>query len=323
MSKQMVKSGYGGGALNHGVAALAALASGFLSFAMPDEILARLVAASGLAGIVPAAQPPFGLTAHLGVVAAATIVSFLAVWLLLRALDRIGSKRPAVVAADPAQEMPRARRADAHPDAPLRRPLLAGRDLGEPGEAAAVEGDFAGMEDLAPFSAPLPRFLVAEAAEPRSEPDTFQPEVPAAEPDKERGILELEADDAGTIEELSARLPMPDPAAEEDISRLMERLESGLSRRAPLPAEQEEAAFETRHYEDSLRSEAPAPMPAIDEQTADGPPLAPGAEPSAGDPLSETTAAQPDEAAPAPLQPAGHRLRNAIQGLEKFAARGG
>jgi hypothetical protein len=116
------------------VAGFAGLALAFAFVAMPDGIFESLIIASGLPNLVPAAAPPLGQTARGAVAVAAGIGGFLLLFLLLRALG--GKSRPArsrrvdkmISPAPP----PRVRRADAHPDAPARAPLLAGAELGEP-----------------------------------------------------------------------------------------------------------------------------------------------------------------------------------------------
>src|SRR5947209_4385661 len=131
MARSNRNSGKGGSLLDNAVAALAALSGGFVAYAMPESLFSRLVAASGLAQFLAAAQPPLGMKARLAAAGAIVLLVYAFVWLLMRALDDIGrSRRPA---AAEAEAMPlRLRRADAHPDAPSRQPILAGRDLGEP-----------------------------------------------------------------------------------------------------------------------------------------------------------------------------------------------
>src|SRR5688572_23280467 len=125
----------GGGALNLGVATLAAGAFGFLFFAMPDDIFSTLVVQSRLPEVLAAAGRPLGMKARGAAIAAAAIVTFIAVLMLLRSLDRLGarpagaSKPDRAARPEPEADAPRLRRADSHPDAPSRRPLLAGRDL--------------------------------------------------------------------------------------------------------------------------------------------------------------------------------------------------
>lgn len=119
-------------ALDVPMAALAAVSVGFVAFAMPDALFTDLVSASGLPSLLPAAQPPLGTTARLGVVISAGIGTFLTAWLLLRSLNSASPMRGRTKAQEVQASPLRLRRADAHPDAPSRHPLLAGTELGEP-----------------------------------------------------------------------------------------------------------------------------------------------------------------------------------------------
>jgi hypothetical protein len=118
--------GVGRNALDLPVAGLAAAAAAFVAFAMPGDLLAEMVGATGLPAILSAAAPPLGLTARLAIGAAGAAATFGLVLMLLRLLDR-----SMLGAARPAQE-PRPRRRDAHPDAPAPRPISAAREFGEP-----------------------------------------------------------------------------------------------------------------------------------------------------------------------------------------------
>jgi hypothetical protein len=119
-------------ALDLPVAGLAALAVAFAAFTMPDAILGRAVEATGLPSVLSAAQPPLGATARVLMAVAGALTTFFGAFALLRWLDRFASRAPRRVDAAAATEAPRVHRADAHPDAPPRRPISAARDLGEP-----------------------------------------------------------------------------------------------------------------------------------------------------------------------------------------------
>jgi hypothetical protein len=243
-------------AIDWGVSALAAASAGFLLVAMPETLFSGLVVKSGLPNVLDAAQPPLGATARIAAAAGAALFAFGFVLSLLRALDR--SPAPAGTETGPevsegvegsashAQELPRLRKADAHPDAPARRPIQAGRELGEPVEPTRdellLEAPIAQDEPVAARDpAPLPPFLVpqdeaAAESEPRPQPDP-QPEAearPSVEPDAEPE-------------------PEPEPEAAIDLSALMERFETGLTRKqqaivraapepGPVPASTEPAA---------------------------------------------------------------------------------
>jgi hypothetical protein len=120
-------------ALDLPVAGLAALAVAFAAFTMPDTVLGRVVDASGISSVLSAAQPPLGNTARLLIAIAGGLFAFAGAFALLRWLDRFAGRWPApVLYSEPDLETPRVHRADAHPDAPPRRPISAARDLGEP-----------------------------------------------------------------------------------------------------------------------------------------------------------------------------------------------
>lgn len=119
-------------ALDLPVAGLAALAVAFAAFTIPDPLLGRAVEATGLPSLLSAAQPPLGNTARLLMAVVGALATFVSAFALLRWLDRFASRASAPVETVPSVETPRIHRADAHPDAPPRRPISAARDLGEP-----------------------------------------------------------------------------------------------------------------------------------------------------------------------------------------------
>lgn len=193
--------GVGRNALDLPVAGLAAAAAVFFAFAMPQDVLSQIVSATGLPSLFAAAQPPLGLTARIVIALGGALVTFGLVFFLLRLLDKSGlDTGKAKPAFEPEEgEAPRRRR-DYHPDAPVRRPISAARDLGEP---APPE----------PARAPVPAWL--DEAAPVAAPEAVVEPEPAPEP-----------------------LPAPEPAPAEmptSIAALMERLEQGLARRQQRP----------------------------------------------------------------------------------------
>lgn len=227
-----------GASLDWALSAFAAGAAGFALFAMPTAMFSGLVEASGLPGLVAAAQPPLGTTARLAAVAATVMGTFGLVWLLLRALDRPATQpspsyTPGEVEEEPAPvpQVPRLRRFDAHPDAPARRPIFAARDLGEPQPepGPAVEEELVLDETyVEPEPAPEPQFEAEPVPEP--EPETAAAPSEALKPEPR-------------LEEM--------PAASGSIAGLMHRLEGGLLRRSKEPA-------------------IASPAPPIEEQRAEG-----------------------------------------------------
>jgi len=194
--------GVGRNALDLPVAALAALAALFFAFVVPGDLLAGLVGATGLPSLVPAAEPPLGITARIAIGAAGAAATFGLVFYLLRVLDRsmLGGHRPRPQPVP--DEAPRIRRRDVHPDAPAPRPISAAREFGEPAPPGLP-------------SEAAPAWLAEPVVpEPEPEPD------PQPEPEPE---------------------PAPEPEARTGASlpELMERLEQGLSRRRAPAAAQE------------------------------------------------------------------------------------
>jgi hypothetical protein len=220
---------HGGSALDLAMAAFAATAAGFVIYAMPDWQFDRAVELSGLPMIVSAAQPPLGMTARIAAMAAAVVGTWTLVWLVLRAL----SKKPPEPKrrSQPVEievPLPRLRRADAHPDAPARRPILAGLELGVPldraveaQEAEAEEASFDEVQDEE----------VAEEEAPH-EDTASEPSLPAYAAAEEED--EGEPDDESEIPEILDSVSPAHPAADHEqasIAHLMQRLELGLLRR--------------------------------------------------------------------------------------------
>lgn len=113
------------------VAAVAALGA----LVLPTAVLERVVMDSGLPSIIAAAEPPLGFTARLCLALGAG--SFFGITAGLTLFVLVGTKDVDVGIAQPKPQpdtarAPVLRRADAHPDAPPRPPLMAARDLGTP-----------------------------------------------------------------------------------------------------------------------------------------------------------------------------------------------
>jgi hypothetical protein len=244
---QDLTRGLGRNAFDLPVAALAGLAAAFLAFAMPADLLGRLVSATGLPHLLAAAEPPLGFKARLMIGIAGAAASFGLAYLLLRLLDSAGSgKAKPEREPDFDEDMPRLRRRDFHPDAPARRPISAARDFGEPAPPP-----------LEPARAPTPAWFAEAEPEvlelgPEAEPAIAPEFPPEPEPEPE---------------------PAPEPVAEASLADLMRRLEQGLARRRT-----------PQVFPSAPRQQAPAPQ----------------VFPEAGD----------------------DRLQNAIESLQRFAARG-
>ncbi len=141
-------------ALDLPVAALAGLAVAFAAFAIPGDVLAELVGASGLPNLLDAAQPPLGTTARVAVAVAGSLTVFGAAFLLLRWLDRfaVAPARPTIAA----EQKPRLRKRDAHPDAPACVPISATREFGEPAPPVSVRRDADPIPVVVPVADPTP-----------------------------------------------------------------------------------------------------------------------------------------------------------------------
>ena len=213
--------------LDLSVAALAGFAVAFLAFAAPADLLGGFVASTGLPSIAPAAEPPLGFRARIGLGAFGAVAVFALVFILLRWLDRFGrsaaSEPELVLETEEAEfEAPPRRRRDFHPDAPARRPLLAAHELGEP--------------DLNPWSAADE----APAAEPDPEPVAVRPEpvreveieLAAPEPDP----VPSPPPEPAAVPVDRAPEPAPQPPIGSSIPELMARLEQGLARRRAVPS---------------------------------------------------------------------------------------
>ncbi len=254
-------------ALDPLMAGFAAGAAAFIVFAMPDWRFNEAVQLSGLPMVLPAAQPPLGLTARIAAMVAAGIGSFALVFLVLRALGKPAPdarRRSAPVEIELAA--PKIRRADAHPDAPSRRPILAGLDLGKPFDEVDVAepAPRAEAETIAPEQQAPEEDSADELEEevcfhhPADEPDELEPAALEAADDEEEpsfALCEEEPEQVEAeqeeLEQVEAHEPQPlasfadrfnhGPVDEQaSIASLMQRLEAGLRQRRrdpwPVPA---------------------------------------------------------------------------------------
>lgn len=252
-----------------GVAAVAAAGGALALASVPVPLIEIALASSGISELVPAAAPPLGGTARalvsalgalLGGGAALALLPSGAAWTQDReGRDTMGSavekivafvrrgKEPAEPVA-PVADVPLLRRADAHPDAPARAPIMASRDLGEaplagvdapepafpapqpPPAAAWLEP--AAPEPVMPESAmPLAEAPSAPAglAMPRA-PEPLPWEVIKAEMARIAAAMQSPpADAAATV--APAASPATENAPPPSIGDLTARLERGLARR--------------------------------------------------------------------------------------------
>jgi hypothetical protein len=290
-----------GRAFDAGLAALAAVSAGFVAFAMPEALFSGLVETSRLPDFVPAAEPPLGETARFAATGGASLLTFTSVWGLMALLGRAPARRKPEAEPEAPAEAPKLRRADAHPDAPARRPLLA-RDLGEPLDleeypkpGAEARPDFAETPHR-----PLPGFLVpqppqaepiAQAEPARQEPEVqwepSEPESPEAEPQPEPEP-EVKAE-AELIAEAA-----PEPEAESDILPISE-----LAAQLPeAEAESDQSLSQLVNRIEFGLSRKRQALPAAMDRA----------------PAEDVSAEQ---------EKVGHRLRSAINDLQKIASSGG
>lgn len=198
-----------GGLLAGGaVAATAALLS--------TDTLEHLVWTSGIASLIPAAQPPLGATARALLALGGGVVAAAVMWAALFLLFGPGG----FLATGAEADRPGVRRADAHPDAPPRRPMTAA-DLGTP----LME---VGMP---PVVQPLPRDLDQPLA--AFDPVALQAgsrAVPALAPGERIDTFPLTPPPPPSV-----AVPRPskrEPASAQTIEALLRRLEEGAGRRA-------------------------------------------------------------------------------------------
>jgi hypothetical protein len=196
---------------------------------MPAVLLDRIIDLSHIPAVVAAAAPPLGATARMLLVLVGggglAVVVGLGLFLLIgRRTFAVGRTR------DHGLNVPVLRRADAHPDAPPRAPVMAHRDLGAP------------LLDV-PIELPLPADLDQPLAafDPGAIPDVPRAPVPSVAPLVRIARPQL-IDPGDRFETFD---PAPLAAAIEPtatIHALLDRLERGVTRRTPSPARAPAAA---------------------------------------------------------------------------------
>lgn len=216
----------GRNAIDLPVAGFAAASVAFLAFAMPTQLMTDLVAASGLPSILAAAEPPLGMKARVGVGLIGAVAMFAFVFTLLRLLDRTGYDSPTPKAAPapvpaPVEEAPRARRRDAHPDAPAPRPICAAREFGEP----------------APPVMPKPRPFI-EAPEPVAAPEPEPAPAPVAERPASLAVLMARLEEGLQRRRVGPAAARPDVAPRVFPEANDDRLQSAIDSLQRLTARQ-------------------------------------------------------------------------------------
>jgi hypothetical protein len=224
----------------------------------PAETLNAVVERSGLPAILPAAAPPIGVTGR-------SVLALVAGGLFAM-LGFVGILKRAVFAAGPSAEpLPAIRRADAHPDAPPRRPIRASEDLGVPLPMLDDDEPFVrpALRPVSRMDTEMAEPRIAKASAPVAEPSSPLPPleralprdldlplsfydpgaVPAAPMPPVRPVAPLvkrpappeePAERIETFELTPMTRPALVPASDESISSLLDRLERGAQRRAAM-----------------------------------------------------------------------------------------
>ncbi len=213
---------------------------------VPAWRLESAVSASGLPAFLSIAAPPLGWTARLGLMLVAALVVALPLWIGLTLLA--GGGRTALPSMAEVEEdiAPSVRRADAHPDAPPRPPVRAGRDLGNPflDPLEPAEPEITLPRDLdTPMAMFDPMALPAvPAAPPPTVRPLFRPAAVASEPVTDEIPRDGEAEPVAELPPVAppsvapspAAPPAPSAAPPPSIDILLERLDRGLQRRRTL-----------------------------------------------------------------------------------------
>lgn len=218
-------------------AASALIAALVFAFA-PLSLVESLVVASGLPGLVGAAQPPLGSTARAllcfgGSVAAGAVVMLVMGRIVGTRSIALGKRR-----ADGFEATPIVRRADSHPDAPPRPPVIATRELGAPMMSVGAEEERSLPRDLDTPLAEFDPLAFIESHPPQPLPNGDDPDYAVAVPaplSRPAVFAAGERFDTFALNPPPARSSRPpQPAFDREVSvpALLERLEAGISRRA-------------------------------------------------------------------------------------------
>ena len=255
--------GGGGGAARLAVplapaaALLLAALGGLMFLLMPIAVLEDLVVDSGIASFLTAAEPPLGTTAHLAIAFLVALCAGGVSWFGLFLL--VGNR--AIVIGRNAREdgVPVLRRADAHPDAPARRPVFANRDLGTPFLEVTADSP-PSIPQATPQETPM---SVADAM-------AFVPSSPIVA--DERSIpADLDTPLSTYRGPLDPPLPDPDPLP---LGRMEEPVSAPAPIRPDLPVPEPIAAIEPRPVH--VVPEWPVTEPPVDEPVGEsGPRFAP------------------------------------------------
>lgn len=230
--------------LNLPIAGAAGAASALIAatvFAlMPLALVESIVVTSRLPELVGAAEPPLGATARallcfFGSVAVGAIV-LLVVGRIVgdRSFDLSFGKVDEAV-----ERTPIVRRADSHPDAPPRPPVIATRELGAPMMSVGVEEERPLPQDLDTPLAEYDPLAFIESHPPEPLPCEDEPDSRVAAPAPLPRPAPLVAGERFETFDLTPPKPSTAPAPkpqqhdrEVSVHALLERLEAGVARRS-------------------------------------------------------------------------------------------
>lgn len=134
------------------------LIAAVVMLSISTEALETLVWSTGVAALVPMAAPPLGMTARVLLALGGGVLVGALLWSSLFLL--FGPGGPFAKRTPREDGVPVIRRADAHPDAPPRKPMSAA-DLGTPMMEVGVGGSGDGARDERPIPADLDQPLAA------------------------------------------------------------------------------------------------------------------------------------------------------------------
>jgi|GEM_PF-4952549 len=120
----------------------------------PNPWFEAFIVETGLPGVLTAAEPPLGARARIVFALIAALIVTIGAWVALSAILRRKSQARSEESVDYApdkegHESPRIRRrADSHPDAPYRRPIMAGDEMGVPLDLVTTAPEGAGDDEI-------------------------------------------------------------------------------------------------------------------------------------------------------------------------------
>lgn len=225
-------------------AAIVGIAAAIAVAILPTWRIEALILDSGLPSLLAAAEPPLGNTARLALMLLAAGVAATLTWL---AAQRVLVPQPA------GRTVLVLRRADAHPDAPAREPVMAARDLGTPFLDVTAKKDDSIVQIVPRAETDLPRDLDVPLAafDPAAIPPVPATPTVTVMPLHRKPMLVPEPARIETLEltptHRAEPFPLPlRPAADiapiaatdtdETIQSLLDRLERGIVRRRTGPA---------------------------------------------------------------------------------------